>query len=571
MAIYHLSMKPVSRGAGRSATAAAAYRAGELVHDLTTDQVFDYTRKRGVEHSEIVLPSAAARADINWARDRQALWNAAEVAERRKDARVAREYEVALPHELHREQRVALVRSFAGELANRYGVAVDFAIHAPHREGDARNHHAHILATTRELTATGLGAKALIEWSDTDRAKHHLGPAKEEVKAIRAQWAALTNQHLLEQGLTARIDHRSFKEQGIGREPTSHLGPAVSGMERRGMETQVGQRLTRERAAAAAQRVERAGELAQVREEQQALKVSILDLSAALELARRERGLRPSAEYAAESEASRSAVERLAERVQARAQELKEQEPGSAQVPGKRRGRFEGLKLRAGRSTGEREALSQGRLSAQETAPEQLHPQAALHQSLDRYARAWMDAWRMHERDLPVLEHQKSELHRAGEALERERPGATDDLFKAIRYEPGTLRVFQEFEGPERTRQLLAGLEQEERIRRDPNLRAERLVKEWNHLEGRREKLKSTENEEAREEVKGQVRELALELKLHPELEMVLKSRAQELGIEPRSRLGRVLEERNLERALQLSERELGRGRHLDRDHDHSM
>ena len=73
MAIYHLSTKPVSRAMGRSATAAAAYRSGELVHDLTTDQVFDYTRKRGVEHAEIVLPTAAARADINWARDRQAL------------------------------------------------------------------------------------------------------------------------------------------------------------------------------------------------------------------------------------------------------------------------------------------------------------------------------------------------------------------------------------------------------------------------------------------------------------------------------------------------------------------
>ena len=174
MAIYHLTTKPVSRAAGRSATAAAAYRSGELVHDLTTDQVFDYTRKRGVEHSEIVLPTAAARADINWARDRQALWNAAESAEKRNDSRVAREYEVALPHELKPSQRVELVRAFAADLANRYGVAVDFSIHAPHRHGDERNHHAHILTTTRELTATGLGAKTSIEWSDTDRFKKGL-------------------------------------------------------------------------------------------------------------------------------------------------------------------------------------------------------------------------------------------------------------------------------------------------------------------------------------------------------------------------------------------------------------
>ena len=96
----HLSLEhePVSRGLGRSATATAtaAYRAEELVYELTSDQVFDYSRKRGIEHSEIVMPSSAAKADINWARDRQALWNAAEIAEKRQDPRVAREYEVAL-------------------------------------------------------------------------------------------------------------------------------------------------------------------------------------------------------------------------------------------------------------------------------------------------------------------------------------------------------------------------------------------------------------------------------------------------------------------------------------------
>ena len=123
MAIYHLTMKPVSRGMGRSATAASAYRSAELVHDFSSDEVFDYTRKRGVEHAEIVLPTAAVKQDINWARDRQALWNAAEMAEKRKDARVAREYEVALPHELTKSQRIELVREFAGELANRYNVA----------------------------------------------------------------------------------------------------------------------------------------------------------------------------------------------------------------------------------------------------------------------------------------------------------------------------------------------------------------------------------------------------------------------------------------------------------------
>jgi MobA/MobL family len=92
MAIYHISVKPVSRAGGRSATAATAYRSGELAHDHTSGEVFDYTRKRGVEHSEIVLPTEAAKRDINWARDREALWNAAEATENRSNSRVAREF-----------------------------------------------------------------------------------------------------------------------------------------------------------------------------------------------------------------------------------------------------------------------------------------------------------------------------------------------------------------------------------------------------------------------------------------------------------------------------------------------
>ena len=112
-----------------------------------------------------------------------------EVAEKRKDARIAREYKVALPHELTAPQRVNLVRAFAAELANRYGVAMDFAIHAPHRSGDERNHHAHLMTTTREIMAMGLG------------------PAKVEIESIRERWAALTNERLHAQQLDFRVDH----------------------------------------------------------------------------------------------------------------------------------------------------------------------------------------------------------------------------------------------------------------------------------------------------------------------------------------------------------------------------
>ena len=286
MAIYHLSVKPVSRAGGRSATAASAYRAAELVHDHTSGEVFDYTRKRGVEHSEIVLPTAAAERDINWARDREALWNAAEMAENRSNSRVAREYEIALPHELTKEQRLALTREFAAEIANRHGVAVDFAIHAPHRRGDERNWHAHLLATTRVIEPGGLGEKSTIEWSDTNRRKAELEPGKKEIESIRDRWEELTNEKLLQHGHEIRIDARSLEEQGIEREPTTHLGPAVTGLERRGEPSQVLERIGIERAS---QQLERAAELGKVERESRELAASIIDVSGNLENAKRER------------------------------------------------------------------------------------------------------------------------------------------------------------------------------------------------------------------------------------------------------------------------------------------
>jgi len=327
MAIYHLSVKPMSRKGGRSATAAIAYRSAEKIHDLTSDQVFDYTRKRGVEHTEIVLPTAMAKLDVNWARDRQALWNAAEMAEKRKDARVAREYEVALPHELKAEQRVALVRAFAAELSNRYGVAVDFAIHGPHRNGDERNHHAHIMTTTREITATGLGRKTDIELGDRDRAKKGLAAASVEIESIRERWAVLTNAHLQAQQLEVRVDHRSLQAQGIEREPTSHLGPAVSSMERRGMYTEVGMRLEVERAEATQEKREIAAELVAVKAEQQALRVSLLEL-AAMAPKQRERKVK-TPERTADNPLTRS-VQRLAEPLKELGPEFKAHDPKPA-------------------------------------------------------------------------------------------------------------------------------------------------------------------------------------------------------------------------------------------------
>jgi len=172
-----------------------------------------------------------------------------------------------------------------------------------------------------------------------------------------------------------------------------------------------------------------------------------------------------------------------------------EKEPERSQSGDKKRGMFEGLRLRSERlpaSPAERD-VSLERPSVQpKPSPTQVRDRAAeaLTQSVDRYARAWMDAWRMREKDLPVLEHQKTEFGRAGEELDKHQPGARRDLNTALRHEPRMLRIMTELEGAQRTRGLLAGLEHEERVRRDPNLRAERLVKEWNGLEAQRKKLK---------------------------------------------------------------------------------
>ena len=288
MAIYHCQLKPVSRGQGRSSTAAAAYRSCSKVYDERTGELHDYSRKRGLEHAEIVLSTEAAQKDIQWARDRQQLWNAAEAAERRKDARVGREYEVALPHELTKAQRVELTRSFSQDLANRYQCAVDFAIHKPHKEGDERNFHAHILATTRQVTPTGLGDKTYIEKSDTDRYKLGLGPGKDEVTTIRERWAEHVNRALEQAQCKERVNHRSLEAQGIERTPTRHLGPAISGLEARGEKSHVVERVREQEAN---RRLEKAAEIGQLGRESVGLEKSIIDLSGNIEHAKRERDL----------------------------------------------------------------------------------------------------------------------------------------------------------------------------------------------------------------------------------------------------------------------------------------
>ena len=280
MAIYHLSIKPISRSAGRSATAAAAYRAGVEIADERTGEVHDYRRKGGVESADIVLPDGAPE----WATNRGALWNAAEKAEKRKDACVAREYEVALPAELSPAERRRLALDFAQEMANREGCAVDVAIHAPGKEGDERNHHAHILRTTRKVAIDGLGAKL-----DTEKAGRK---RVDDLEAVRARWAELTNERLRENGIEARVDHRSHAERGIEAVPTLHLGPGATGYERRTGEPSE----TRMRQEATAERLALGREVGELERQAQATERAILDLSDGLEAAQRERDRQPQPE-----------------------------------------------------------------------------------------------------------------------------------------------------------------------------------------------------------------------------------------------------------------------------------
>ncbi|MBY3000619.1 Ti-type conjugative transfer relaxase TraA [Rhizobium leguminosarum] len=231
MAIYHLSMKPIARSGGRSAVASAAYRAAERLTNERDGLTHDFSNRKGVEHAEIVLPTGSS---AYWAMKRSALWNAAERAEKRSDARIAREFEVALPHELTPDQRLALTRAFAEDLANRYGAAVDFAIHRPGEGSDIRNSHAHLMMTTREMRETGLGDKTLLERENRWLLANHLPPSQLQLKDLRQAWEHLANTHLERAGLDIRIDNRSHLEAGITIEPSEHVGVHATQINRQG-------------------------------------------------------------------------------------------------------------------------------------------------------------------------------------------------------------------------------------------------------------------------------------------------------------------------------------------------
>ena len=231
MAIYHFSVKAISRADGRSVVACAAYRSGEKLDCEYYGKEQDYTKKMGVEVSQIYAPENTKSALL----DRNQLWNAVEKVERKKNALLAREFEIAFPSELNAQQRKKMLDELCQNLVKKHGVIVDAAIHAPHKDGgsDERNYHAHIMFTTRAIDPQ-TGNFSTKKYRDFSR-----DSGTKTVKHWRESFADLTNDHLEKAGFAVRVDHRSYEDQKNGLEATKHEGYEVTQLRRMGVETEI--------------------------------------------------------------------------------------------------------------------------------------------------------------------------------------------------------------------------------------------------------------------------------------------------------------------------------------------
>lgn len=247
MTLHFSDTKSFSRKQNKSAVASIAYRSGMKLHDERNDKTHNYeARKNDVLSADIILPSAFLGADIEL--DRATIWNNAERAERRKDARVAREWLINLPHELDEQTRKELAHSFAQKLSDRYNVIADCCIHKPSdkeikKGADPRNFHAHIMLTTREIDIENgqiiFTKKAISELSDTDRKKLGLSRMSDEMTAIKQIWDDTANPVLEAHGLS-KMDYRSHKEKGDDLLPQVKMGVQATQLERQGKRTRLG-------------------------------------------------------------------------------------------------------------------------------------------------------------------------------------------------------------------------------------------------------------------------------------------------------------------------------------------
>ena len=249
IAIYHWNIGIVSRGKGKSAVAAAAYRSGEKLTNEWDGMTHDYTRKGGVVHTEIMLPPHAPPSFS----DRSTLWNSVELYEKAGNAQLAREIDAALPIELSREEQIRLVREYCSSQFVSRGMCVDYAIH----DTDKGNPHCHIMLTMRPLDERGAWAAKSKKEYDLDengerirlpsgRYKTHKVDLtgwndKDNTLLWRKAWADFTNDFLERNGSPERIDHRSNAERGIDEIPTVHMGVAACQMEKKGIATEKGE------------------------------------------------------------------------------------------------------------------------------------------------------------------------------------------------------------------------------------------------------------------------------------------------------------------------------------------
>jgi Ti-type conjugative transfer relaxase TraA len=220
MAIYHLHVKVIGRKSGSSAVASAAYRSGSRLRDERLDRSHDFSAKRGVVHSEMLLPESAPEP---WS-DRERLWNDVEAFEVRKDAQLAREVEFALPREMTQAQGIELARDFVQAEFVDQGMIAVLNVHWDIGEDGMPKPHAHVMLTMRAVDENGFGQKVR-EWNRT-----------EMVQRWRERWAELANERLAELDIDARIDHRSLEAQGIALEPQNQIGAPAKRIEDRGIE-----------------------------------------------------------------------------------------------------------------------------------------------------------------------------------------------------------------------------------------------------------------------------------------------------------------------------------------------
>ena len=248
MAIYHLCIKIISRGKGKSAVAASAYRSGEKIKNEYDGIVHDFTRKGGIAHTEILLPQNAPQEFVN----RSILWNSVEKIEKSKNSQLAREIEVALPKELGREKQINLVLEYVKENFVKVGMCADIALH----DKNDGNPHCHILLTMRPLNEDKTwGAKSKKEYildENGEKVKLKNGNYKtrkinttdwneqDKAEEWRKAWADITNKYLEENSIQEKVDHRSYQRQGIEQIPTIHLGVSATQMEKKGIATDRG-------------------------------------------------------------------------------------------------------------------------------------------------------------------------------------------------------------------------------------------------------------------------------------------------------------------------------------------